>query len=335
MRKFLSVIIIVSFSYICFSQELLIPVSGDYVYYKKENSLLGILYVNPDLFRVRLVNKNNENAVIDVYHTGIKDGYKVKNIEMQYGSLSSEEQNGFIYDFQFLLSARANIDELKFVNKPSLDYVSITENDSYHFYYDYWIPCIQLRRILNNKNNKVYELIKTGKLKSQNDDSFYKYTVDNYEIQNIKGKLTVSDLSNNIKNNISFSVYKNWNKTRDSKGSDMYILSEYTGQDAVLLIEKIDLASLNIQDPLFFIKYYLVLANPQIFPESIEITKSEYVAYIFDTYNNKTKYVTRDMCKVIKNADGTFTVISLSVYKDLYDTNESYFNTIWLSIKKK
>ncbi len=334
MRKFLTVLLIVFFSCICFSQELLIPVPGDYVYYKRDNNLLGILYINPDLFRIRLVNGNNENTVIDVNHTDLRNGFQIRNIKMQYGSLNSEEQKVFIDDFQFLLSTRANIDESNFVDKPSLEYLSKTDNESYQFYYEYWIPCIQLKRVLNSKNEKIYELIKIGKIKSQDDDSFYTYTGDNYDIKNIDRKLTISEIIEKQQNGCSFSVNRNWNKVKDSKGSDMYILSEYTGQDAVLLIEKVDLASIDIQDPLFFIKYYLVLANPLILPESIEITKNEYVSYVFETYNQNTKYITRNMCKIFKNADGTFTVVSLSMYKDLYETNESYFNTIWSSIKK-
>lgn len=334
MRKLLSVGLLVLIGCMCSSQELLIPVPGDYVFYKSESKVLGILYFNPQLFRVRLLNNYNENTIIDVTHSGGNNGYVIQSIKVLNGLLTPEEQKGFINEFQFLLSNRAKIKDSEFIKQPSLNYTINTSKNVYNMKFEYWIPCIQLKSFSNNKDEMMYNLIKVGRLESQDDNSFYNYKEIKFDIKNIATKLAVFELYQNEHDNISYSIYKNWTKTTDSTSSDMYILSEITKQDAVLLIENVDLGKNDIQDPLFFIKYYILLSNPHIIPDSIQIINSEIITLSFETYNEQTKYITKHMNRIFEYSDGKYNVITLAVYKDLYDNNEAYFDAIWSSIRK-
>ena len=58
-----------------YSNDLLIPVTGDYVYYdvhtESLNGLLGIAYFNENLFRIRFSEDQNTNIIIDISHTAL------------------------------------------------------------------------------------------------------------------------------------------------------------------------------------------------------------------------------------------------------------------------
>jgi len=325
-----------TFCFLCFvisAQDLFISSPGDYVYYQCENKLIGIAYFNPNLFRIRISSSSTENVILDIRHSDIQNGYRITGITTRYGMLDQEDLDAFRDELQFILTRRAEISNRDLGNQINMTSSGDMKNERLVLYFAYWIPCLQLRYIENSDHKKEYDLVKFGRMKSENDNSFYLFQNAPMLEMDISQSISKSELQRIDENVISFSMYRNWKQDRDEFGSFRYKLADFTSQDAVCLVEDVDLKSKNIRDPLFFIKYYLLLSNDKIIPSSVVLTKGNAINMQFETYNSETKLVTLDQSIAFELSNNTLISVTLATYKGLYERNKDYFDTILQSVK--
>ncbi len=315
------------------AQDLFIARTGDFVYYKCIDKLLGIAFFNPELFRIRVLTKESNNVIIDVKHTSLEDGFRITASNIVYGDLDKESYNNLISEITEVFELRNQIDNFELGAKIAVEKPGVVSGENININFEYWIPCIQLKSIVTKTGYSVYSLIKVGKMESESDKSFYTYVEEKRIEKQINSLVSSGSLLNAKFKNVTYSIYDDWVQNSDMYGSVWYKLKKYTGQDAVLLIENVNLQSKKIDNPFFFIKYYLLLADKKVLPMSIILKNDIPIHLQYDTYNQETMFMTFHRNVIYLSDNNTLLSITLAVYKELYESNKLYFDTIWDSIK--
>ncbi len=329
MKKIIFILFIISFKLNSQEINLSKSYSGEYVYYKTNSDdfgigILGIVYLNDNLFRIRVSNNKIENFIIDIPHSINKQAFKISSYKIIHGDIGKEYLNIILEELQRVLYNRKSINISEFPNP-----IKDLNETSYNF----WTPCIQLFQENDHSGNSKIELIGIGKMSSPTDNTFYTYSSKSRHEVRILNKITTSNMVDKEADSVKFKIYENWEHYTDEYKSNFYRLKEFTGQDAILLIEKIDLKKINITDIFTFYRNYLIIPNSNILLDSIKIIQDEYPTLIYKTFNDKSKYITIQKTKPLNIKNGVSTTVTLAVYKDLYLKNKNYFDTIWDSIE--
>lgn len=312
------------------ANDLLIPVVGDYVYYRinRNNSeeLLGIAYFGENLLRVRYY-KNGQNILIDINHNGLRSDFTYSSNVIYPKEFDEAAIENIINEIVYIVKNRYNINEVDF---PS-EIIATTIQGSLLF--EYWIPLVQLRKMVTT--GLEYTLIDFGRMDKEDDSRFYLF-----EVENRVPKTFIYTLYDRPKfevehNGIVASISTDWNRTTDEYNSTAYVLSDYIGRDAYLLFEELDLNKINTEDIYFFIKYYLLMGDETIIAESIKVIEDDTIEVRYSTYNPEINMETMHFSKNLYEEENIWNVVTMSVFSSLFVQNQSYFMSIYNSIKLK
>lgn len=317
------------------SEDILLPMRGDYVYYdvnnKSMNGILGIAYFSDSLYRIRYSDNPASNIILDVNHSGFGDGLRITDHSIQYGNPSSEQVDEIIASLSLIMGARNTVKNESFPSNQIIHARDKYEDKQLSLMFEYWIPCLQLREI-HYPNNYSFKLIEYGRMTSQDDSSFYHFQIKENDEKKIQDIILSKDLETKKDNGITYSIYENWLASEDQYGSRAYTLKEYTERDAYFLLERVDLSAMDIPNIHFFIKYYDILPDSDIIADTVVITADERPYIQYETFNKETMMKTLHMSQILDYSDGIMTLASLSVYKSLYDMNQDYFDEIMQSV---
>lgn len=211
-----------------------------------------------------------------------------------------------------------------------------SDNFSQWYYFSTAVPFLGFTRITNKKDaeNSLIKAYCFGCLNSLEKEAISAF----YDKEIILSKETEHDfdyvLPKAKKKTVNLNGYKipldeNW-KNNLFEENESYWLSVKTTRDAQIMIERCpdDISLLTNEDKLAFVRI-VISAQPEIIPVSIKAQFDkkdlvvEYYIYDEDRYLTYTKLRIKDDC-----------LINFSSFKDVYEKNSKYFETILKNIKK-
>ena len=172
-------------------------------------------------------------------------------------------------------------------------------------------------------------------MKKPDDPRFYKFEEKNRTPKIINHILPDYPKLKVEHNSLSAIVPKNWIKKTDEHGSTAYVLSEYTGRAAYLVLEEVDLNKISTKNIQFFIKNYLLMNNDTIIAESIKIAANEKNSVSYTTFNPEKNTETMHFSLSTHKKGKIWNAVTLSVFKSLYSENQDYFDSLLNSIQFK
>ena len=198
----------------------------------------------------------------------------------------------------------------------------VSMDEDYNF--EYWIPCLQLRGIdLGQKKN--LRLITAGLFRSNSDRQFFDFkTLPNiHEFPSYK--IQTQEKKDVTLGGVHLVLDLNW-KTEDG---NIYRLQQTTKQDAILMVETIDLHQYNIHDPKELLPFFLLGGQGIFLADGSTVTQTkERYNIVFRKCDPASGRVTIQKTTLIPGQEGALKAITLAAFETLYRTNQDYFDRI-------
>lgn len=319
---------------------------GQYIYYRDSRSnnprLTGLLKFYDNTIICRTINlKTNETCIV-VLKIALKgQDIEVTPVEVVAGDLK--------LNLQYVIVDIANIASQYFCNAKDIDLEKKIFKDEWpEFGYTLEhtftrnVPFFNLLSTRNVNSNKTwYEAVIMGKMSDPKDPVFLKINSFTVAANNVATfKIPVSSKRNVKLYNFTISLDENWVLVKGGSTPnlphDSYWLSLKSKRDAQIGIESFNLNEL---DRRFWKMSASELArifigiNWKVLPSSINIdvkTENDATAefLVLDKENNFQTFM---LSRTIKKGNQVY-VVNFSTYRETYETNEKYFESIIQSI---
>ncbi|MGP1594939.1 MAG: hypothetical protein ACTTH8_06810 [Treponema sp.] len=193
--------------------------------------------------------------------------------------------------------------------------------------FDNTVPLFHLKNLTNAKNGLVLELLEQGSIRGSGEHTFYEFTppvikqaVNQFKRDKKAKKETISV------HNHSFTLDSQWTKIADN--------SFLCGNTAFLTINTLTIPAVPLQtlpESAQLIRFFSTsgLQAQVLIPHQLIEGTAENFMISQSVYDMQQQKINKDIKRCIKNSDGSFTIISLTVDSHAYSAEKSYFNGLF------
>lgn len=265
-----------------------------------------------------------------------KGGINIKSINMPEG-VSKDEEPLLLQNAIDLL----NYASMRFVSTDEIDVDSTLEdpwNESFSLWYHFSsaYPFLSFDKISYDKehSNNGISVYCYGRYTNPDKElleEFYEYEIKPFEeVERNSGSVPPKAKKMNVTSNgYKIALDENWTKN-EFEGNDSYWLNIQSFRESQIMIENPEniISLKSKEEKLAFVKM-IIPAIKNLIPTSINVKFEkndliiEYLSY------DEQNWVTYSRMRITDDA-----IINFSSFKDVYETNTKYFETILKSIKK-
>ena len=312
--------------------------SGDYVIYRdyswKAPTWIGFLYYNDETYGafIRTDDPENPRTVSILFSGNIEKGKLSLTGQQIISSITPDDTFGVNY----LMTLLPTLYELKtFPRDAKIVFGTTTVRKQMEEFggavtldFQSFVPLFHLKTITGAKKETILELTEIGSINGNGESVFYGYDpVEPQQDTNVftlnkaakKETITVSD--------VPLHLDSQWKKIADN--------SFLCGNTAFLTVSTVNLPAdksgntLSVPEQLLrllsssspFAKTLLQYTTIQGTQTAFTLTQS--------IYDVESKQVSKDIKRCIKNKEGSFTIISLTVNSHAYSAEQAYFNGLF------
>ena len=312
--------------------------SGDYVIYRdyswKSPTWIGFLYYNDETYGafIRTDDPENPHTVSIIFSTQIEKGQLILTGQQIISSITSDDTFGINY----LMELLPKLYELKtFPRAGKAPFGTATVRKQMEEFggsvtldFQSFVPLFHLKTITGAKKETVLELIEIGSINGNGESVFYGY--DPVEPQQNTNVFTLNKAAKKetvTVSGIPLHLDSQWKKIADN--------SFLCGNTAFLTVSTVNVPQeesgnkLSVPEQLLRL---LTASSPYaktLLPyTTVEGTQASFTL-TQSVYDVESKKISKDIKRCIKNKDGSFTIISLTVNSHAYSAEQAYFNGLF------
>lgn len=307
-------------------------VSGDFVIYRdyswKNPTWIGFLYYDDETYGAFLHTPETNSRVSILFSCKTKQ----KTLELVGQNIISQITQDDTFGVNYLMTLLPALYEKKVLPAGQRDPIAQDSlaADMFAFggavtlTFDNTIPLFHLKTITNTKTGLVLELLEHGSIRGSGEHTFYEFTppVIQQAVNQFKRNKQAKKETITIHNH-PFTLDSQWTKIADN--------SFLCGSTAFLTVNTLTIPasfSNSLHESAQLIHFFSssgLQAQVLIPHQTIEGTPENFIISqaVYDMQQQK---INKDIKRCIKNADGSFTVISLTVDAHAYSAEKSYFH---------
>ena len=312
--------------------------SGDYVIYRdyswKAPTWIGFLYYNDGTYGafIRTDEPGNPHTVSILFSTQVEKGQLVLTGQQIISSITSDDTFGVNY----LMELLPKLYELKtFPRAGKAPFGTATVRKQMEEFggtvtlnFQSFVPLFHLKTITGVKKETVLELTEIGSINGNGESVFYGY--DPVEPQQDTNVFTLNKAAKKETVTVSgvrLHLDSQWKKIADN--------SFLCGNTAFLTVSTINVPPAENGNPLSAPEQLLRLltASSPYAKILLSYTTVEGKQTTFtlkqSVYDVESKKISKDIKRCIKNKDGSFTIVSLTVNSHAYSAEQAYFNGLF------
>lgn len=312
--------------------------SGDYVIYRdyswKAPTWIGFLYYNDETYGafIRTDTPENPRTVSILFSTQIENGQLVLTGQQIISSITQDDTFGVNY----LMGLLPKLYELKTfprAGKAPFGTATIRKQmeefgGSVTLNFQSFVPLFHLKTITGAKKGTVLELTEIGSINGNGESVFYGY--DPVEPQQGTNVFTLNKAAKKetvTVSGIQLHLDSQWKKIADN--------SFLCGNTAFLTVSTVNEPPVESGNPLSVPEQLLRLltASSPYAKTLLPYTTVEGTQTAFtlkqSVYDVESKKISKDIKRCIKNKDGSFTIVSLTVNSHAYSAEQAYFNGLF------
>lgn len=310
--------------------------SGDYVVYRdyswKAATWVGFLYYNDETYGAFLYTPETKSRIAILFSVKPEAG-TLTLVGQKIISAVAPQDNLAV---NYLMTLLPKFYELRVLPNSNNTLFGVSEKKAQFdefggdviLHFNSYIPIFHLKTIHNVKKGLAFELTETGNIRESGDQTFYTYEpVQSAMAENHFKRDKFAKTETVTVNGIELHLDSQWKKIADN--------SFLCGNTAFLTVTSVRLPSgingdtLSAQEQ--FIRL-LVSSSPSI-KILLPYTTIDGDPNLFilqqSIYDMELKKLTKDIKRCIKNQDGSFTVISLTVDSYAYNAEKNYFDRLF------
>ena len=201
------------------------------------------------------------------------------------------------------------------------DFKATGEDEEYYF--TFWVPVFRIRALGDGGD---FSLITAGILKDSSDPRFFQFTglprasaADSYTL--VPGTPVNPEIDG-----LKVPLDSNW-KTQDNR---VYRLTRKTPQDAVFLVETINIKDQGIDSPARLAMLMLIGSPDAIFlAEGSRVFEDQGTLNLFKrVYDGTTGKISIQQTQIISRGGEVYSLANLACFETLYRANREYFDRI-------
>lgn len=312
--------------------------SGDYVIYRdyswKAPTWIGFLYYNDETYGafIRTDTPENPRTVSILFSTQIENGQLVLTGQQIISSITQDDTFGVNY----LMGLLPKLYELKTfprAGKAPFGTATIRKQmeefgGSVTLNFQSFVPLFHLKTMTRAKKGTVLELTEIGSINGNGESVFYGY--DPVEPQQGTNVFTLNKAAKKetvTVSGIQLHLDSQWKKIADN--------SFLCGNTAFLTVSTVNEPPAESGNPLSVPEQLLRLlaASSPYAKTLLPYTTVEGTQTAFtlkqSVYDVESKKISKDIKRCIKNKDGSFTIVSLTVNSHAYSAEQAYFNGLF------
>ena len=312
--------------------------SGDYVIYRdyswKAPTWIGFLYYNDETYGafIRTDTPENPRTVSILFSTQIEKGQLVLTGQQIISSITQDDTFGVNY----LMGLLPKLYELKTfprAGKAPFGTATIRKQmeefgGSVTLNFQSFVPLFHLKTITGANKGTVLELTEIGSINGNGESVFYGY--DPVEPQQGTNVFTLNKAAKKetvTVSGIQLHLDSQWKKIADN--------SFLCGNTAFLTVSTVNEPPAESGNPLSVPEQLLRLltASSPYAKTLLPYTTVEGTQTAFtlkqSVYDVESKKISKDIKRCIKNKDGSFTIVSLTVNSHAYSAEQAYFNGLF------
>lgn len=312
--------------------------SGDYVIYRdyswKAPTWIGFLYYNDETYGafIRTDTPENPRTVSILFSTQVEKGQLVLTGQQIISSITSDDTFGVNY----LMGLLPKLYELKtFPRAGKAPFGTATVRKQMEEFggdvtlnFQSFVPLFHLKTITGVKKETIWELIEIGSINGNGESVFYGY--DPVEPQQDTNVFTINKAAKKETVTVSgvrLHLDSQWKKIADN--------SFLCGNTAFLTVSTVTIPPAESGNPLSVPEQLLRLLTASspyaktLLPYTTIEGKQTAFTLSQAVYDVESKKISKDIKRCIKNKDGSFTIVSLTVNSHAYSAEQAYFNGLF------
>ena len=310
--------------------------SGDYVIYRdyswKAPTWIGFLYYDDETYGA-FIHTPEKNSTVSLLFSGKTENDTLTLTGQQIISAVTADDTLTVNYLMSLLPKLYSLRTLPQSGKApfgSTDKPAQMEEfgGTVVLHFQSFIPLFHLNTMTGSKKETILELAEIGSIKGSGESAFYGYTpieikqgTNTFKIDKAAKKETVTV------SGISLHLDSQWKKIADN--------SFLCGNTAFLTVSTVNLppadstTCISVTDRLIrFLAGSSTFAKVMLPYTVIEGTAKAFTLHQ-SVYDIETKKITKDIKRCIKNKDGSFTIISLTIDSYAYNAERAYFDRLF------
>ena len=312
--------------------------SGDYVIYRdyswKAPTWVGFLYYNDETYGafIRTDSPENPHTVSILFSTQVEKGRLVLTGQQIISSITPDDTFGVNYLMELLpklyeLKTFPRAGKAPFgttaVRKQMEEFGGAVTLDFQSF-----VPLFHLKAITGAKKETVLELVEIGSINGNGESVFYGYSPT--EPQQNTNIFTVDKAAKKetvTLSGVRLHLDSQWKKIADN--------SFLCGDTAFLTVSTVTIPPAENGIPLSVPERLLRLLTASspyaktLLPYTTIEGKPTSFTLKQSVYDVESKKISKDIKRCIKNKDGSFTIVSLTVNSHAYSAEQAYFNGLF------
>lgn len=312
--------------------------SGDYVIYRdyswKIPTWIGFLYYNDETYGafIRTDEPGNSRTVSILFSAQVEKGRLVLTGQQIISSITQDDTFGVNY----LMELLPKLYEIKtFPRAGKAPFGTATVRKQMEEFggavtldFQSFLPLFHLKAITGAKKEPVLELTEIGSINGNGESVFYGY--DPAEPQQNTNVFTVDKAAKKetvTVSGVQLHLDSQWKKIADNS-----FLCEDT---AFLTVSTVNIPSAENGNPLSVPERLLRLLTASspyaktLLPYTTVEGKQTAFTLKQSVYDIESKKISKDIKRCIKNKDGSFTIVSLTVNSAAYSAEQAYFNGLF------
>ncbi|QEJ96595.1 hypothetical protein [Treponema phagedenis] len=308
-------------------------ISGEYVIYRdyswKEPTWVGFLYYDDDTYGAMLYTPKTESRVCMLFNGQDKKGKFILNGQNIISKITPSDTLAVNY----LMDLLPSLYNRKKLPQPSARLVSRSaKKDTMHQFggdielqYATFVPLFHIEALKNSKGKTILELVQMGKISQENDKSFFEFVEPAPKKQNTTNIPTINTKAKKQEftvDTIKLQLDSQWSRLTENS---------FLSSAAFITINTINesaFQSANEADSL--IKLFALSGDAaKVLISQMTATGSQNRLVItFPVFDTETQIINTSIKTCIKNADKSYTIVSLTVNQNIYQKYKKYFDTL-------
>jgi hypothetical protein len=306
---------------------------GDYVIYHdtrtEPDAYLGILYLGEPNYYLRRYEpesgQSTEVAVGLLPDTEL-DSTPVKVIDVGPGP---EAVRAVVVDFLRLAAQRGRVDERGFPEEIQLEEPALEgQAHSLASTYKFWVPIFQLFQCSwGDDPSRGLGVVSAGHALRLDDPAFFAYAGPGRLSEGPHLHLVAAEPDPVSVDGLRLSLDANWYPYNGC----LFQIHESTQQDAVLVVETLDLEEVGVPSIYSLMKYTLLMKDPEIEllgDRTRVYQRGQTPVLEFTVVDRRSHVLTRQLTRFISRGDRVFSMETLAALDTVYQDNRAYFDGI-------
>lgn len=319
--------------------------SGEYVFYRdnsfRNESYVGFLYYNEETYAVRFyspANEKNRQLEIDITLYVTVDSSK-KGLQLTGERIDGTFQGNmdiinYLHDLLYEFSSRRVMVDIVSADRKTLADDFLQFGGAVSVVYNPFVPLFNIEQIKSSDGKPVFQLETMGYLASSTDTSFSQFKGMNglpKDKKRVFKKKPSKDLEAEF-NGQKVALDTQWKKSMDN----LWLLDDY----AILSMNEIAVPDEMKNSEMAFdmlVKRFSLGTNRSysVWNQSKTVRTIDSVTITNVFFQPDSENVTRDFKVITKRNDGTFVLLTFTIFDSVYQKSRFYFDTILKSYRAK